>query len=143
MVGDGRYLEEFENEIQKRDVQDKFVMVPRQSAERIPELLATCDAAFLSFQDDPLWTKTIPAKLQSYMACGMPIIASAAGETKRIIEEAECGVCCAIGDAEQLGKSIKEMMEANMEEMRVKSRDYCEQHFDKKMLMDQIEKFLD
>ena len=139
MVGDGRYLEEFENEIQKRNVQDKFLMVPRQPAERIPELLAACDAAFLSFQDDPLWTKTIPAKLQSYMACGMPIIASAAGETKRIIEEAECGVCCAIGDVEQLGKSIKVMMEANMEEMCVKSRDYCEHHFDKKMLMDQME----
>ena len=139
MVGDGRYLEEFENEIQKRNVQDKFVMVPRQPAERIPELLAACDAAFLSFQDDPLWTKTIPAKLQSYMACGMPIIASAAGETKRIIEEAECGVCCAIGDAEQLKEAIKVMIHVDLEKMRVKSRDYCEQHFDKKMLMDQME----
>lgn len=92
IVGDGRYLDEFEQEIQKRNVENKFIMVARQPAERIPELLAACDAAFLSFQNDELWTKTIPAKLQSYMACGMPIIASAEGETERIIKEAECGV---------------------------------------------------
>lgn len=51
MVGDGRYLEEFNNEVHKRGVEDEFTMVPRQPAERIPELLAACDAAFLSFQD--------------------------------------------------------------------------------------------
>ncbi len=57
-------------------------------AENIPELLAACDAAFLSFQDAELWTMIIPAKLQSYMACGMPVIVSAACETERIIDEA-------------------------------------------------------
>ena len=45
-------LEEFEQEIQKRNVQEKFIMIARQTAERIPELLAACDAAFLSFQND-------------------------------------------------------------------------------------------
>lgn len=38
-----------------------------------------------------LFEKTIPAKLQSYMACGMPIIASANGENKRIVAEANVG----------------------------------------------------
>lgn len=107
MVGDGRYLDEFNREIARRNVTDKFLMIPRQSAERIPEFLAMCDAAFLSFQDNALWRKTIPAKLQSYMACGMPVIASASGETKRIIEKAQCGICCKIGDAEKLAEGIR------------------------------------
>ena len=81
MVGDGRYLDEFNAEVSRRNVQSKFVMIPRQPAEKIPVLLRACDAAFLSFQDAELWTMTIPAKLQSYMACGMPIIAAAQGET--------------------------------------------------------------
>lgn len=141
IVGDGRYQEEFENEIRNRSVQNKFIMVPRQPAERIPELLSACDVAFLSFKDDPLWTKTIPAKLQSYMACGMPVIASAEGETRRIIEEAECGVCSAIGDAEKLSESIKKMMNVNLEIMRIRSREYYEKNFDKKRLMNQIEDY--
>ena len=117
MVGDGRYLEEFIDEVKSRNVEDKFVMVQRQPAERIPELLSACDAAFLSFQNDELWTMTIPAKLQSYMACGMPVIAAAQGETKRIIEEAQCGVCSRIGDAEELSLKIKDMMNTDLVEM--------------------------
>lgn len=141
MVGDGRYLDEFNAEVSRRNVQDKFVMIPRQPAERIPELLRACDAAFLSFQNAELWTMTIPAKLQSYMACGMPIIAAAQGETERIIEEAECGMCSSIGDAENLSKVIKVMMSANFVEMGKKSREYFQKHFDKQKLMNQMEEY--
>lgn len=142
MVGDGRYLEEFNKDVEKRGLKEQFVMVPRQPAEKIPELLCACDVAFLSFQDDPLWTKTIPAKLQSYMACGMPVIASAQGETERIIVESGCGICSGIGDAEKLSEKIKEMMLADLDEMGKKSREYFEKHFDKRILMDQIEDYL-
>ena len=55
---------------------------------------------------------TIPAKLQSYMACGMPILAVADGETRRIIEEAECGKCIKIGDIEKLTATIIEITQA-------------------------------
>jgi glycosyltransferase involved in cell wall biosynthesis len=142
MVGDGRYLSEFNNEVKKRGVSDKFIMIPSKPAERIPELLAACDAAFLSFQDADLWTMTIPAKLQSYMACGMPIIASAQGETERIINEAECGICCKIGDSVALANAINELMKnEEIEVMGKKSRRYFESHLDKQVLMDQIEVF--
>lgn len=141
IVGDGRYLDEFEQEIQKRNVENKFIMIARQPAERVPKLLAACDAAFLSFQNDELWTKTIPAKLQSYMACGMPIIASAEGETERIITEAECGVCSAIGDADKLSENIRIMMKRDLDKMRHNSRKYFERNFEKQKLMDQIEQY--
>lgn len=141
MVGDGRYLSEFNSVVVKNGVKDKFIMIPRQPAERIPELLASCDAAFLSFQDDELWTKTIPAKLQSYMACGMPVVASAQGETARIINEACCGVCSDIGDAEKLSKAIMKMMTSDIIKMGENSRYYFENNFDKKMLMDEMEEF--
>ena len=141
MVGDGRYLDEFNSEVRKRNVEDMFIMVPRQPAKRIPELLASCDAAFLSFKDDPLWSKTIPAKLQSYMACGMPVIAAARGETERIISEAGCGVCSAIGSSEELSSKIKEIKSGDLKTMGQRSREYFESHFEKQMLMDQMEAY--
>lgn len=143
IVGDGRYQAEFEREIKERDVQSKFIIIPRQFAERIPELLSACDAAFLSFKDDPLWTKTIPAKLQSYMACGMPVIASAEGETRRIIEEAECGICCGIGDATELADGIRSLTQMDLITMRENSRSYSEKHFDKRKLMDQMDEYFE
>lgn len=141
MVGDGRYLMEFNAEVEKRGVKNQFIMIPRQPAERIPELLAACDVAFLSFQDAELWRKTIPAKLQSYMACGMPIIASAEGETERIIEEAKCGICCKIGDVKGLVAAIRALTRKDVSEMSDNSLRYFAEHFDKKKLMDEMDIF--
>ncbi len=143
MVGDGRYLDDFNNEVEKKNVKDQFIMIPRQPAEKIPMFLKACDVAFLSFQDDPLWTKTIPAKLQSYMACGMPVIAAAQGETERIITEAGCGMCSTIGDSQMLSEKIKDMIKLDLIEMGIKGRKYFEEHFDKKIIMDQIEQYFD
>ena len=84
---------------------------------------------------------TIPAKLQSYMACGMPILASAQGETKRVIEEAECGVCVPIGDAKALSDAAKEFMNADLAKLGENSRSYFEKNFDKQVLMEQMEKY--
>ena len=118
-------------------------MVPRQPAERIPELLAACDAAFISFMDDPLFEKTIPAKLQSYLACGMPVVAAAKGETERIILEAECGTCCPNGDAEGLAENIRKMMtDPSLPEMRQRAKAYFDEHFEKSRRMDDFEEIL-
>ena len=141
MVGDGRYQEQFNREVENRHVTDMFTMIPRQPTERIPELLCACDAAFLSFQDKKLWAMTIPAKLQSYLACGMPVVASAGGETRRILEEAHCGICAEIGDPRALAEAIQKMMESDTAQMGKNSRAYFEAHFRKSDLMDQFVKY--
>lgn len=141
IVGDGRYLDELNMEIDKNEVRDMFIMVSRKPAEEIPSYLAACDAAFISFENNELWSKTIPAKLQSYLACGMPIIASANGETKRIIEESKCGICSAIGDERELEESIKKIKNENLDELSKHSRSYFESSFDKQILMNKIEEY--
>jgi len=116
-------------------------MIPRQPVERIPELLASCDIVFISFRNEELRIMTIPVKLQSYMACGMPVIASAKGETERIIKEAQCGICSEIGNAKNLYKAILEMMSVDLVSMGKRSQIYFKKHFDKQMLMNQIENY--
>ena len=142
IVGDGRYKAGFEKHIEELGVKDKFIMIPRVPAERIPQILAACDAGFISFNKTALWEMTIPAKLQSYMACGKPIIASASGETKRVIEEAGCGVCTDIGDAAKLAEGIRSLMDQDCSAMGRRSRAYFETHFDKKMLMDMMDSYI-
>ena len=137
IVGDGRYKAQLIKEVE--EVKDKFIFINRQPAERIPSLLCACDVTFLSFMDSPLFEKTIPAKLQSYMACGMPILASASGETKRIIEEAKCGICCELGNVENLSKAISKLTNENLIELGKSSIDYCQKYFSKKQLMNFID----
>lgn len=141
IVGDGRYQAEFERQIDIFGVRDKFILIPRVPAERVPEILSVCDAGFISFNKTPLWENTIPAKLQSYMACGKAIIASASGETERVITEAGCGVCCEIGDSKALAEGIRKMMEADSAEMGKRAREYFKEKFDKKKLMDKMDEY--
>ena len=137
IVGDGRYKEQMVKEVE--DVKNKFIFIDRQPADRIPELLCSCDVAFLSFMDNPLFEKTIPAKLQSYMACGMPILASASGETKRIIEDAKCGFCCKIGDERNLADTINGLINMRLDDFKNNSLTYVKHYFDKEQLLDNLD----
>ena len=72
---------------------------------------------------------TLPAKVQSYMAAGKPVIAAANGEIPKVIQSAHCGFCAkaedvddfvravrafiACEDKKSLGKNAKEYYEAN------------------------------
>lgn len=140
LVGNGRYKEQLIKEIE--EVKGKFIFIERQPAERIPELLAACDVAFLSFMDNPLFEKTIPAKLQSYMACGMPIIASATGETERIIQEADCGICVEMGNVDLMFEAVLNLASRDgLTKLGVNAKKYCDKNFNKKMLMDEMDKY--
>lgn len=144
IVGDGRGKQELCREIEKQKVKEKFILLPRRIPEKIPEILAMCDVAFLSLMDTRLLEMTIPAKLQAYMACGMPILAAASGEAKRIIEKAGCGICTGIGDSAALAAGIRKMMQADRAVMGMRARQYYKAHFDRKKLLDWFEQhFLD
>ncbi len=89
---------------------------------------------------------TVPAKLQSYMACGKVVIAAAEGETERVIHEADCGICTPTGDVETLAEGINKLLMRSSDElkqMEANSRKYCEEHFDKTMLMNEMDEVFD
>lgn len=142
IVGDGRNKADLLKQIDESGTMDMFTMVERQPAEKIPAILGECDAAFISFMNTPLFAKTIPAKLQSYMACGKPIVASACGETERVVREADCGVCAPIGDADALAKVILDLIgNPELPRMGENAQAYYKKHFDKKTLMDGLEEY--
>ncbi len=140
VVGDGRYKDQLVSEIE--ETKEMFQLVPRQPAEKVPELLAACDAAFLSFQDNELWKMTIPAKLQSYMACGMPIIAAAEGEAARVIAEARCGITTPLGNAEKLAEAIIDIVDNSiLDGLGENGRKYFLEKFDKQKLMREMDEY--
>lgn len=139
IVGDGRSKTNLVNQIKEKCVDEYFNIIGWQSANHIPVILASSDVAFLSFANEPLYSMTIPAKLQSYMACRIPIIGSVSGESKQIISDAECGLSCNIGDANALAELIiafANLSEQEKSQMAINAQDYVKHHFDKKSLLD-------
>ena len=75
------------------------------------------------------------------MACEMPILASASGETKRIIEEAQCGVCCDLGDIKQLQDAIEKLKNnKQLKQLGLSALSYCSVKFERNKLFDFIGK---
>ena len=143
IVGDGREKEQLLAQMQESGTGEMFTLIPRQPAEEIPSYLCACDAAFVSYMDDPLWANTIPAKMQSYMACGMPILASASGETERIIQQADCGICCEIGNAEALADAVCALMaRGDLRVLGENAKAYSDRYFNKTLLMDEMDEYL-
>ncbi len=142
IVGDGRYMDKLREEVSLKGAERCFFFTGRKPAGDIPLWLSCCDAAFVSFTDNELFNMTIPAKLQSYMACHMPILAAAGGETERIIREAGAGYASPVGDVKGLCDNIVKMMDMDPSELKTlgeNSGKYAEEHFNKAKLMDEIE----
>lgn len=142
IIGDGRYKDQFKELINSLDVMSMFNLISRKPATDIPKYLAACDAAFLSLTNNPLFLMTIPAKLQSYMACGMPVVAAAGGETKKILEESKTGLCSDPGDYEKLAYNLEKLItleKSSLDEMRINSRKYYDVNFNRDLLLNKID----
>lgn len=144
IVGDGRYKNELIELVKSNNVEDMFNFIEKQPANRIPKFMAVNDAAFLSLTDSPLFAMTIPAKLQSYMACGIPIIASATGETERIVNEADAGVCSPSGDIEKLTDeiiAISSKSQKDLIQLGTNAKNYYDRNFNKKKLLNKMDEY--
>ncbi|MER2173159.1 MAG: glycosyltransferase family 4 protein [Carnobacterium sp.] len=142
IIGDGRYKETLIKTVNSYNVGEMFNFIDKQPAEKIPEFMAVNDAAFICLTNSPLFKMTIPAKLQSYMACGISIIASAGGETSQIIEDAYAGLTAPPGDEHKLAEIILKMADKTEKEILVlgkNARTYSDLYFSKTILMDQME----
>ena len=117
----------------------------RKAATEIPKYLAYSDAGFISFAEDEIFNMTIPAKLQSYMACGKMILASAGGETKRVIDEAKCGIATSQGDADALAMAISDLINKESSEIKQygdRAYEFASKAFSKSALMDSFEEIV-
>ncbi|MGE8204705.1 glycosyltransferase family 4 protein [Heyndrickxia sp. NPDC080065] len=142
IVGDGRYKSTLIEMVESNNLDAMFNFIPKQPANMIPKFMAACDSAFLCLTDDPLFAMTIPAKLQSYMACGMPIIASAEGETNQIITESAAGLCSPSGDEQKLSEIIIELSLKSKKELiqlGINAKNYYDKNFNKEKLLNRMD----
>lgn len=102
----------------------------RKPLDEMPKYYAMADAMLVTMQKDPVLSMTLPGKVQTYMAAGKPIIGAIDGETKFVIEEAQCGFCCDAEDAVGLGENVRQFVNCNKQSFAYNVREYYETHFD-------------
>ena len=106
IIGDGRDKKRVVDRINKLSLSDNFSFLGSYPPTDMPDFFACADALLVSLKDTEIFSMTIPGKLQSYLACGKPIIASLNGIGAKIITESKSGFVSKSEDSDGLAKSI-------------------------------------
>ncbi len=145
IVGDGRKFDWLQNEVTRLGLEDTVLLLGRFPVERIPSFYAHADSLLVSLKKDPVFSLTIPGKVQSYLMAGVPLIGMLDGEGAQVITDANAGLVCAAGDARGLATTLLKMASMNAEELQQlgsNGRAYAQKEFSRDLLMDRLEGLL-
>lgn len=143
IVGDGMNKENCEKIATENQLKNiKFY--GSYPVEKMRDFYTLADALLITMKDNKVVNYTLPAKMQSYMLSGKPIIGAINGETNRVIKEANCGYCTNSGEDKILADLI---MKASKDEddctgLGNNGKRYYQEHFDKDKLLDELEKMM-
>lgn len=144
LVGDGRRKQYVEDLKEKYNLKNIFLL-GRYSIETMSYFFSNADVLFLSLKDEPIFSLTVPAKLQAYMASGKPIVAMINGEGADLIKESDCGWTVSAGDYEGLAKLLLSISKENcniLNQKGLNGKKFSEEHFDFQKSIDYLEEIL-
>lgn len=146
IVGDGRMTDWVTQEVIRRGLEKCVLLLGRFPFERMPSFYAHADVLLVSLKADPVFSLTIPGKIQSYLMSGIPLVGMLDGEGANVICEAQAGSVCAAGDSMGLAQAVQELSAMSENErltLGKNGRAYAKQEFDRDTLMDRLESWFD
>jgi glycosyltransferase involved in cell wall biosynthesis len=141
IIGDGRKVPDVEKKIYDLELQNNVILLGSFPVETMPEFFAWADCLLVSLKDRDIFNLTIPSKIQSYLACGRPILASINGEGKSVIEESNSGVVAPAETPFQLAEAAINMSnssELQLKEMGINARRYFDENFERSILLNRL-----
>ena len=116
IVGEGRASEWVRSEVIRRGLEHCFLLLGNYPIDRMPSFYKHADALLVSLKAESIFAMTIPGKLQSYLAAGIPILAMLNGEGAEIIRRSGAGISSPAGDGFALATAVIHMANMNIEE---------------------------
>ena len=142
ILGDGRQYEWVKEQVKIKGLTGKILMMGRHAPEAMPAFFSLADTMLVTLKRDPAFALTVPGKIQSYMACGKPIVAALDGEGGRLIKESGTGLSSPAEEPAALAESILtlyRMPKTEREAMGLRGKAYCEKNFGRDMLLDRLD----
>lgn len=145
ILGDGRYKKNLQNNIKSFGLESYIHFLGKYPAEEMPEFFSNADALYVSLKKDYIFSLTIPSKVQSYLACGKPIIASLDGEGAKVVEESKSGFVSESENISDLSINIEKVLkltDIEKEECSRNALNYYNQEFKREAVLSKIENIL-
>ena len=106
ILGEGSMKDWLIKEVKLNKLNHIIEIHKKYPLKRMPSFFKHADALLVSLTNRKLFSMTIPGKIQSYLAAGVPILAMINGEAAEIIKSAKAGKVCNAGDYKELAKNI-------------------------------------
>jgi glycosyltransferase involved in cell wall biosynthesis len=142
LIGEGSKKGWVDNFIETNLLKETVFTYGKFPLEAIPAFYKNADAMLLTlsgkYSDLQFY---VPARLQSYMAAGRPVLGMIDGAATELIRKANCGYSVKAGDYKTLAKTIREKVLSDLdsfEKLGLNGREYFEKHFQKDICIDHL-----
>jgi colanic acid biosynthesis glycosyl transferase WcaI len=115
-VGGGVEVENLKAIAQSRALTN-VTFLPRMPMNRVGEVLQSADAVLVHLKDEPIFARTIPSKIQAYMALGKPILVAVHGDAADLVRQAQCGVEAIPEDATSIAHAASQLASCSSDEL--------------------------
>ena len=82
----------------------------QQPRELIAHYINASDAALVLLKKSDVFKTVIPTKMLEFMSCARPLLVGVEGEAKKLVEEAQAGICFEPGDPHALANAVLQML---------------------------------
>jgi glycosyltransferase involved in cell wall biosynthesis len=140
LVGSGSLSDWLAEEVARRSLTN-VVLAGRFPVTAVPAILHQASVLLVSLTKSEILSKTIPAKVQSYLAAGRPIVASMDGEGADLVRESGAGLSAPAEDGIALAECVRQMKRLSPEErarMGAAGRRYYDDHFRPEVLAEHL-----
>jgi glycosyltransferase involved in cell wall biosynthesis len=140
IVGKGSKLEWLRNEILRIKVTNVYLLGSFKE-DLMPCFMHKASALLVTLSNKPIFSFTVPNKIQAYLASGKPIIAALNGEGAEVIRLSQAGFAVPAEDAAALSEAIIRLYKMPIKhrhQMGLRGRKYFKRHYDHKVLMEKL-----
>lgn len=113
--------------------------------DAMDEVYRRSDFQLVTLKNLDIFRGTIPSKLQSSLAFGVPVLSNVAGDVADLVNEHRLGLTCSPGNVESLARQFRHaysMSSQERAEYGARARVFYEQEMSRARAIDQIERIL-
>lgn len=146
ILGDGSEFSNIKTMVEKYKLEYTVKLLGRKPSSDMPKYFSQSDALIVTLKDTEILRITLPAKVQSYMASGKPILGAISGAGMEVITDSKCGIVCEAEDFNNLYKNVIRLYNMKEEERSILGNNgkyYFSNNFEREMLLNRLNEYLD
>jgi len=117
IIGDGSHLESLKDFVNKNSFKN-IVFWGRKPRDEMYRYFSASDFLIVSLIDKPIFSLTVPAKVQTYIAANRPILAVINGDAADIINDYKLGYCAKPNDIYNIKEAFIKCIDTDEKEIK-------------------------